>query len=355
MKLVLISLLMLFGNVAYCENINHEFITELKGAMESLDIPKVSALFTAMKTHPLQKEDYLDLITKASTPSTPPCFFNGLVNQMNSAFPQYKIGDYVFSTGTIKDKGLRIILDSHLPVLDHKAKYSVLSSFDALKTRTKSAMMNDKSYGIFFHEGTAAHWSLIYLNRNLKSEDCTVQILDAAGHLQALQIAHKLKEILPIGCKIGVEAGGRQCDTTSCSVFAVNDFLQLTALDKQPVELCPSKYNGPRKMKVAPQLMSLVQSYDAINSFVSNHDNTQPHISEVKKLIDSTTITLPKQPEATRANGSFCSEDRKTYFNTEKDKTVNAGARILHDKYVKEIILELVESNNGAISAERPH
>ncbi|MEO5970177.1 MAG: hypothetical protein ABIQ95_09640 [Bdellovibrionia bacterium] len=355
MKLFLALFFMFFGGVAYPETTNQEFLAEVQGAMESLDITKVGALFSSMKTYPLSKEDYLELISKAATPSTPPCFFNGLVNHMNTAFPQYKISDHVFGTGAIKDKGLQIILDSHLPALDHKTRYSVLSSFDTLKMKMKTAMTNDKSYGIFFHDGEKAHWSLIYLNRHLKSEDCTVQVLDAAGHMQAMQIMNALKAVLPLGCKIGYEEGGRQCDTTSCSVFAVSDFLELTALDRRPVDLCPSKYGGPQKMKLAPQLMSLVQSYNAIDRFVSGQDITQPHISDLKKLIDSTTVTLPKQPEAAKANGSFCSEDRKTYFNTEKDKTVNAGARILHDKYVKEIILKLVESHNGVSPSGQRH
>ncbi|MEO5970178.1 MAG: hypothetical protein ABIQ95_09645 [Bdellovibrionia bacterium] len=325
----------------------NRFLSSFEDALQARDLVSVKGYLADLKTHPLIETDYLDLISKASAPSAPPCFINSLIHAMHSAFPKYNIDDYFYSTGAIKAAGLKIILDEYLPKLSHQTSYSVLSSYPALTAKVGNAMKNNRSYGIFFHEGENAHWTLIYLNRNLKkSENCTAQILDTVGHAQVMTIKNAVEKGLPAGCKIAYADERRQYDTTTCSVFAITDFLELSESDDRPLNIAEARKNSIFgnlvKMKVAPSLMALAQS------------DIQGKSPSIHEMAERTSIVLPKQPlldpavqiELTR--GGFCRDDLPTYFNSQKDVKINVGSKVLRDQYARKIIEQLLSSKHVA-------
>jgi hypothetical protein len=257
---------------------------------------------------------------------------------MSSAFPQYKIEDYFYFTGAIKDKGLKIILDSYLPKLAPDTKYSIVNSYPALTAKIQTAMKKSKSYGIFFHEGQNAHWTLIYLNRNLKSEDCTIQILDSVGHAQVFPISEAIKKGMPSNCKIASADVRRQYDTTTCSVFAITDFLELSENDNKPLNISDEnrRRRGIMFMELAPNLMSLAQT------------DAQENASTLHEMAERTSIIIPKQnPEVlakalSEVKSTFCKSDLPVYFNTQKDLKVNVGSKVLRDQYAYQIIEHII-------------
>jgi hypothetical protein len=322
----------------------HQFLTDFENSLQARDILGVKEHLNELKAHPLSEADYLDLISRASAPSAPPCFINSLISSMSAAFPKYKIGDYFYSTGAIKAPGVKIILDEYLPKLNHQTNYTILSSYPALSAKVSNAMKTSKSYGIFFHEGENAHWTLIYINRNLKREgNCAVQILDTVGHSQVMTIKFALEKALPADCKIAYADDRRQFDTTTCSVFAITDFLELSESDEVPLNIPEGKkpnMSNLVRLKLAPKLMALAQS-DIQRDSVSLHE-----------MAEATSIIIPKEtltddsPQKDRTSERFCRDDLPTYFNPQKEVRVNVGSKVLRDQYARKI-LEYVISSQG--------
>lgn len=352
MSLFLGVFLLFFGNSSFAGNIhiipdptlaeNQKFINELASDMKQLNRRKVKAHFLSMDHRNLRKEDYLFLIETASAPNIPPCFINSLVSQMSDTFPEYRINEYILSSGAFTGKGLQLILDFHAPLLPHKVQYHIVNSLKALKQRLDVALADDQSHGIFYQKLNDAHFSLIYINKKLKAEHCTVQILDAAITTQGAVLSSKVQKMIPSHCIIAVEEDRRHCDRFSCSVFAATDFFQLSALDDAPLQTYPSGYDHQMQVvKVAPELMVLAQPHAAINHILATASN-HPGISKIKAMIRSTLITLPKQNEEKEVTDAFCADDLDQYFNTKKDQRRNVGAKLVHDRYVNAIIKHLV-------------
>lgn len=313
------------------------FMTGFKKALEERDLPTVSDYLAKIKTQSLTEKDYLDLITKAAAPSSPPCFINALTAQMVSAFPQYRIQDYFYSTGAITEKGLRLILDQHLPKLAPHTHYSIHSTYSSLADKLRNAMKTEKSYGLFFHEGSNAHWSLIYLNKNLKKDNCIIQILDSVGHTQMITIARAIETAVPAGCSIAYSEDRRQYDTTTCSIFALTDFLELSERDELSLDSRPDRSARPDtfiKMNLAPKLMALAQS-----------DVTKD--GTLHEMAEATSIVIPKYPvdlthQMHKHKELSCYQDMESYFNYRKDVKLNVGSKVLRDQYARKIIEQLI-------------
>lgn len=327
--------------------IQEELVQQLKVAIDSRDWRKFQKFADRSKYFSLPEDRYLELLRHASKPEAPPCFLNYLIQKTSERFPKTKVGSYVFPTGAIKEAGLKLILDGYKKE-NKNLSFSIRNSYENLQEEVSKKLANPDNppngHGIFFHEGASAHWSLVFLKKDFSSHQCVLQILDAAQHVQAATIYSRLKNGLPKNCIFKVEKFARQADSTSCSVFAVTDFLELSqnpASSDHHVSCPKTLIQEP----VSPSLMSLTQSSRTIADYV---DSTQQifapeAIEAMKQEVNQSTKLIPRyRGEPFPPGNSLCSSDRKVFFNPEKDTSINIGAKTLHDQYVVKILEQVL-------------
>jgi hypothetical protein len=182
----------------------------------------------------LSVDDFRGLLNHSMSPEFHDCFMRKTLRYFHEFYPG-RLPPYIDpESGSLTFSGIKQELKRRLGSIHYPNL--TLSTFDEVKVFLKnwitlSSDLNPQSVGIFFnHQPNGKHWSLVYVFK--RDTRWVVKVFDAALTPVGREFVDRLQALSgPLGfdlVQVDRNNERRQFDGTTCSMFAIHDFVQVS-------------------------------------------------------------------------------------------------------------------------------